>query len=55
MQDDAVAVLLGSGRRGRPHVAAHMERTARLAKALVKDLDLGEPLATGRRAHGAAA
>ena len=45
MQDEAVAVLLRLASEGAPHVAAHMERTERLARAFVKDLGLGEPLA----------
>ena len=45
MQDEAVAVLLRLASEGAPHVAAHMERTERLAMAFVKDLGLGEPLA----------
>jgi two-component system cell cycle response regulator len=45
MQDEAVAVLLRLASEGAPHVAAHMERTERLARDFVKDLGLGEPLA----------
>ena len=45
MQDEAVAVLLKLASEGAPHVAAHMERTERLAMAFVKDLGLGQPLA----------
>jgi HD-GYP domain-containing protein (c-di-GMP phosphodiesterase class II) len=44
-QDAVVSGLLENAANGAPYVAAHMERTARLAKALVKDLDLREPLA----------
>jgi two-component system cell cycle response regulator len=44
-EDAAVSRLLDVAADGAPDVAAHMERTARLAKALVQDLDLGEPLA----------
>ena len=44
MQDEAVDVLLRLASEGAPHVAAHMERTERLAAAVVKDLGLGEPL-----------
>ena len=44
-QDDAVRGLLGLAADCAPDVAAHMERTARLAKALVQSLDLGAPLA----------
>jgi two-component system, cell cycle response regulator len=44
-QDDAVRGLLDLAAESAPDVAAHMERTARLAKALVKDLELGRPLA----------
>jgi len=45
MQDEAVGVLLRLASEGAPHVAAHMERTERLASTFVKDLGLGEPLA----------
>src|SRR4051812_13749197 len=44
-QDDAVRRLLDLAADSAPDVAAHMERTGRLAKALVRSLDLGEPLA----------
>ena len=44
-QDDAVRALLDLAAESSPDVAAHMERTGRLAKALVRSLDLGEPLA----------
>jgi HD-GYP domain-containing protein (c-di-GMP phosphodiesterase class II) len=44
-QDDAVRRLLDLAADSSPDVAAHMERTARLATALVQSLDLGEPLA----------
>jgi hypothetical protein len=44
-QDDAVRGLLDLAADSAPDVAAHMERTARLAKALVHRLELGEPLA----------
>jgi HD-GYP domain-containing protein (c-di-GMP phosphodiesterase class II) len=44
-QDDAVRGLLDLAADSAPDVAAHMERTARLAKALVRSLELGEPLA----------
>jgi two-component system, cell cycle response regulator len=44
-QDDAVCRLLDLAADSAPQVAAHMERTGRLAKALVHDLELGEPLA----------
>jgi two-component system cell cycle response regulator len=44
-QDDAVRRLLDLAIESAPDVAAHMERTGRLAKALVQDLDLGTPLA----------
>src|SRR3954453_23079795 len=43
-QDDAVQRLLDLAETA-PDVAAHMERTGRLASALVRGLDLGEPLA----------
>jgi two-component system, cell cycle response regulator len=39
-QEAVVSRLLENAADGAPDVAAHMERTARLAKALVKDLDL---------------
>ena len=44
-QDDAVRGLLDLAADSAPDVAAHMKRTARLAKALVRSLELGEPLA----------
>jgi HD-GYP domain-containing protein (c-di-GMP phosphodiesterase class II) len=44
-QDDAVRSLLDLAAESSPDVAAHMERTGRLATALVRSLDLGEPLA----------
>jgi HD-GYP domain-containing protein (c-di-GMP phosphodiesterase class II) len=44
-QDDAIRRLLDLAADTAPDVAAHMERTALLAKALVQDLALGEPLA----------
>jgi HD-GYP domain-containing protein (c-di-GMP phosphodiesterase class II) len=44
-QDDAVRSLLELAAESAPDVAAHMERTGRLAKALVRGLELGEPLA----------
>ena len=44
-QDEVVRRLLELATESAPAVAAHMERTARLAKVLVKDLGLGEPLA----------
>jgi two-component system, cell cycle response regulator len=44
-QDDAVCHLLDLAAESSPDVAAHMERTARLASALVQSLGLGEPLA----------
>ena len=44
-QDDAVRGLLSMAAESAPDVAAHMERTARLARALVQSLELGEPLA----------
>jgi two-component system cell cycle response regulator len=42
---DAVSRLTDVAAEAAPQVAAHMERTARLATALVKDLELCEPLA----------
>jgi two-component system, cell cycle response regulator len=45
-QERAVRRLLDLAVFSAPDVAAHMERTARLARALVKDLELGEPLAS---------
>ena len=44
-QDDAVRRLLDLAADSAPSVAAHMERTGRLAKALVQGLELGQPLA----------
>jgi two-component system cell cycle response regulator len=44
-QDDAVNGLLALTAQSAPDVAAHMERTGRLAKALVPSLELAEPLA----------
>jgi two-component system cell cycle response regulator len=44
-QEAAIAPLLDIAAESAPHVAAHMERTGRLAQAFVKDIDLGEPLA----------
>ena len=44
-QDDSVRGLLDLATDSAPDVAAHMKRTARLAKALVQGMDLGEPLA----------
>jgi len=44
-QEDAVGRLLDLAIESAPDVAAHMERTGRLAKALVQGLDLGTPLA----------
>src|SRR5215208_7454909 len=44
-QDDAVRRLLDLAAESAPEVAAHMKRTARLARALVQRLELGEPLA----------
>jgi HD-GYP domain-containing protein (c-di-GMP phosphodiesterase class II) len=44
-QDDAVRGLLDLAADSAPDVAAHMQRTGRLAKALVRSLELGEPLA----------
>lgn len=43
-QDAIVSRLLDDAADAVPQVAAHMERTARLAKALVQDLDLCESL-----------
>jgi two-component system, cell cycle response regulator len=43
--EPVVSQLLGLAQEGAPDVAAHMKRTGRLAQALVRDLDLGEPLA----------
>src|SRR5690349_8506265 len=44
-QESAVRRLLDLAEFSSPDVAAHMERTARLARALVKDLGLSDPLA----------
>jgi HD-GYP domain-containing protein (c-di-GMP phosphodiesterase class II) len=44
-QNDAVHGLLDLAADSAPDVAAHMERTGRLAKALVQRLELGEALA----------
>jgi HD-GYP domain-containing protein (c-di-GMP phosphodiesterase class II) len=44
-QDDSVRGLLELAADSAPDVAAHMERTGRLAKALVQSMDLGGPLA----------
>ena len=44
-QADAIATLCGVAAESAPDVAAHMERTGRLAAAFVKELGLGEPLA----------
>jgi two-component system, cell cycle response regulator len=44
-QDAVASRLLEFASDGAPDVAAHMDRTARLAKALINDLDLGDPLA----------
>jgi HD-GYP domain-containing protein (c-di-GMP phosphodiesterase class II) len=44
-QDAAISRLADIAAESAPHVAAHMERTARLATALVKDLELCDPLA----------
>ena len=45
VQEASIRRLLDLVADGAPAVAAHMERTARLARALVRDLDLAEPLA----------
>jgi len=45
VQEASIRRLLDLVADGAPAVAAHMERTARLARALVRHLDLGEPLA----------
>jgi HD-GYP domain-containing protein (c-di-GMP phosphodiesterase class II) len=45
VDDDVVAGLLELAADTAPDVAAHMKRTARLAKALVNDLGLEDPLA----------
>jgi HD-GYP domain-containing protein (c-di-GMP phosphodiesterase class II) len=44
-QDDAIASLLDLAEDSAPDVAAHMRRTARLAKAFVQELGLADPLA----------
>jgi two-component system, cell cycle response regulator len=44
-QAEAIDTLLRLAADGAPDVAAHMERTGRLAAAFVKELDLGAPLA----------
>jgi len=44
-QEQAVRRLLDLAAESAPAVADHMERTARLARSLVQDLGLGEPLA----------
>jgi HD-GYP domain-containing protein (c-di-GMP phosphodiesterase class II) len=44
-QEQAVRRLLDLAAESAPAVADHMERTARLARSLVRDLNLGEPLA----------
>ena len=44
VEDNVVAGLLDLAEDAAPDVAAHMERTARLAKALVRDLELEDPL-----------
>ena len=43
--EGVIAPLLDLAANSAPDVAAHMERTARLAKAFAQHLDLGEPLA----------
>jgi HD-GYP domain-containing protein (c-di-GMP phosphodiesterase class II) len=45
VQEASIGRLLDLVADGAPAVAAHMERTARLARALIRHLDLGEPLA----------
>ena len=45
VEDDVVSGLLELAADTSPDVAAHMDRTARLAKALVLDLGLEDPLA----------
>jgi HD-GYP domain-containing protein (c-di-GMP phosphodiesterase class II) len=45
VQEASIRRLLDLVADGAPAVAAHMERTARLARALVRDLGLAEPLA----------
>jgi two-component system, cell cycle response regulator len=44
-QEEAIATLARLAADSAPDVAAHMERTARLATAFVKQLGLGDPLA----------
>ena len=44
-QAEAIATLCQVAADGAPEVAAHMERTGRLAAAFVKELGLGDPLA----------
>ena len=44
-QDAAASRFVGFASDGAPDVAAHMDRTARLARALIDDLDLCDPLA----------
>jgi HD-GYP domain-containing protein (c-di-GMP phosphodiesterase class II) len=43
-QEEAIAHLSRLAADGAPDVAAHMERTGRLATAFVRELGLGEPL-----------
>jgi two-component system, cell cycle response regulator len=45
VEDEAMAVFVRLASEGAPPVAAHMERTERLARAFLKDMGLGEPLA----------
>ena len=45
VQEEAIAALSRRAAEAAPDVAAHMERTARLATAFTKQLGLGEPLA----------
>jgi two-component system cell cycle response regulator len=44
-REDSIRRLLDLAAESAPDVAAHMERTGRLAEALGQDLGLGEPLA----------
>ena len=44
-QEEAITALSTLVAKSLPAVAAHMERTGRLARAFVKDLGLGDPLA----------
>src|SRR6185503_17241420 len=44
-QEDSIRSLLDLAAESAPDVAAHMERTGRLAKALVQSMDLDGPLA----------